>query len=72
MAKKRLAQPPPGRYDLPVRVTVQPVTRCAVPGCGTPVTYPREPGAANDALTTHWNRVHGGNLHLLAVATGTA
>jgi len=56
VAKKRLAQPPPGRYVPPVVIRFQPVTRCAFPGCGEPVTYPREPGAASAALTTHWVR----------------
>jgi len=70
VAKKRLAQPPPERYTPPVVIRFQPVTRCRT--CGQPVTYPREPGAANAALTTHWNRVHGGDPNLLAVVTGTA
>jgi hypothetical protein len=70
MAKKHA----PANHQLPpaspVRTVFQPVTRARC--CGQPVTYPREPGAANAALTTHWNRVHGGDLSLLAVLTGTA
>jgi hypothetical protein len=56
MPKKAKAKPAAS----PVVVTVQPVTRCAQPGCGYPVSYPREPGAAGAALTTHWNREHAG------------